>query len=71
MAKKKLKFRSVDKKGLKSAGGASRGVSAAEVTEYGKGTGKFFIYTHRCRSSFYDSLDKIPEKTIKFIDSTG
>ena len=40
MAKGKLKFRNVPKKGLKSAGGASNGVSAAEVTEYGKGTGK-------------------------------
>ena len=65
------KFRSVPKKGLKSAGGASNGVSAAEEMKHGKGTGKFFIHTHRARSSSYDSLDKIPEKTIKFIASTG
>lgn len=71
MAKDNLKFRNVPKKGLKSAGGASNGVSAAEVTKHGKGTGKFFIYTHRARSDFYDSLDKIPEKTIKWIESTG
>lgn len=65
------KFKNVPKKGLKSAGGASNGVSAAEEMKYGKGTGKFFIYTHRARSKSYDSLDQIPEKTIKFIASTG
>ena len=66
-----VKFKNVPKHGLKSADGASNGVSAAEEMKHGKGTGKFFIYTHRARSSFYDSLDKIPEKTIKWIESTG
>ncbi len=65
------KFKNVPKHGLKSADGASNGVSAAEEMKHGKGLGRFFIYTHRCRSKAYDSLDKIPEKTIKFISSTG
>jgi len=31
----------------------------------------FFIHTHRGRSKSYESPDKITEKDIKFIDSTG
>jgi len=31
----------------------------------------FFVYTHRARSHSYDSLGKIPNKSIKFIKSTG
>ena len=65
------KYRNVPKVGLKSAGGASNGVSGAEELKNGKPTGKFYIYTHRCRSKSYDSFADIPEKTIKFIESTG
>lgn len=31
----------------------------------------FFIYTHRARSKSYEDYMKIPQKAIKFIDSTG
>ena len=31
----------------------------------------FFIHTHRGRSKSYESPEKITEKDIKFIDSTG
>ena len=31
----------------------------------------YFCYTHRCRSKFYESPDKIPKRVYKFICSTG
>ena len=31
----------------------------------------FFVFTHRARSKSYSDIDKIPEKDIKFIESTG
>jgi hypothetical protein len=31
----------------------------------------FFVYTHRARSKSYDGINKIPDKDIKFIESTG
>jgi len=31
----------------------------------------FFCYTHRARSKSYLDVDKIPQKDIKFIESTG
>ena len=31
----------------------------------------YFIHTHRGRSKSYESPEKIPDKAIKFIDSTG
>jgi hypothetical protein len=31
----------------------------------------FFVYTHRMSSKRYDSPEAIPEKDIKFIESTG
>lgn len=31
----------------------------------------YFVYTHRAGSKRYPSLDKIPMKDLKFIDSTG
>ena len=31
----------------------------------------FYIHTHRARSKSYESPEKITEKDIKFIDSTG
>lgn len=31
----------------------------------------FFVYTHRARSKSYPEIDKIPQKAIKFIKSTG
>ena len=31
----------------------------------------FFVFTHRARSKSYAEIDKIPEKDIKFIESTG
>lgn len=31
----------------------------------------FFVHTHRARSKSYPEIDKIPQKDIKFIESTG
>lgn len=31
----------------------------------------FFVYTHRARSKSYPEVDKIPQKDLKFIESTG
>jgi hypothetical protein len=31
----------------------------------------FFVFTHRARSKSYSEVDKIPQKDIKFIESTG
>jgi hypothetical protein len=31
----------------------------------------YFVYTHRARSKSYPSPEKIPDKAVKFIDSTG
>ena len=31
----------------------------------------FFVFTHRARSKSYPEIDKIPQKDIKFIESTG
>lgn len=31
----------------------------------------FFVYTHRSASKRYETPEKIPEKDIKFIESTG
>jgi hypothetical protein len=31
----------------------------------------FYVYTHRARSKSYESIDKIPQKDIDFIESTG
>ena len=31
----------------------------------------FYVYTHRAASKRYDSPDKIPQKSIDFIESTG
>jgi hypothetical protein len=36
-----------------------------------KKSGKYFCYTHRARSKFYDSLEKIPKSVVKFISSTS
>ena len=33
--------------------------------------GKYFCYTHRARSDYYDSIDKIPKDRVKFVESTG
>ena len=64
----KLKYRSVPCKGL---GGTNRGFSCSEQTKRGKGTGNFFIHTHRARSKYYDDISKVPLSTQKFISSTG
>ena len=48
-----------------------KGFSCYEELYRGKGTGKFYIATHRARSKSYDSLEKIPMKDINFIDSTS
>ncbi|OPX93992.1 MAG: hypothetical protein A4E53_00155 [Pelotomaculum sp. PtaB.Bin104] len=37
----------------------------------GKDDNGYFVYTHRARSKSYESLQKIPIKVLKFIDSTG
>ena len=43
--------------------------------KYGVGWAKdkkgIYCYTHRARSDSYKSIDKISEKQVKFIDSTG
>ena len=31
----------------------------------------FFVYTHRARSKSYPTVEDIPQKDIKFIESTG
>jgi hypothetical protein len=31
----------------------------------------YYVATHRARSKSYKSPDKIPEKAIKFVESTG
>ena len=67
----KLKHREVPCNGIKNVDGKQLGFSCKEVTRYGKGTGQFFICTHRARSKFYDDLTKVPISTRKFIDSTG
>jgi hypothetical protein len=61
------KRRSVPCKGIKE----KKGFSCYEELKYGKGTGKFYIATHRARSKNYDSFEKIPMSVINFIDSTG
>lgn len=33
--------------------------------------GQYFCYTHRARSSYYDSIDKIPKSKVDFISSTS
>lgn len=30
----------------------------------------YYAYTHRARSSSYSSLEKLPKKVVKFINST-
>ena len=37
----------------------------------GKDKDGYFVYTHRARSKSYDDPNKISEKDINFIDSTG
>ena len=38
---------------------------------FGADKNGFFVMTHRARSKSYASADKIPDKDIKFIESTG
>ncbi len=33
--------------------------------------GKFFVYTHRCRSDEYDRPEDIPKSEVEYIESTG
>jgi len=33
--------------------------------------GQFFAYTHRARSGFFDSIQKLPKDKVKFISSTS
>ena len=47
------------------------GVSCGAQIKRGKQTGNFFVYTHRTRSNYYDSLSKIPQSKIKSVASTG
>lgn len=47
------------------------GVSCGAQIKKGKQTGKFFVYTHRARSNFYDSLSSIPQSKVKLVASTG
>ena len=37
----------------------------------GKDKDGYFVYTHRARSSSYDTPHKIPKNKIEFISSTG
>ena len=32
---------------------------------------KYYFYTHRARSKYYDSIKEIPKKEVEFISSTG
>jgi hypothetical protein len=45
--------------------GKNRGCS------FGKDSKGFYCYTHRARSKSYISIDDIPEKEFKFIESTS
>lgn len=31
----------------------------------------FYVYTHRCRSNSYPTINKIPVNVLKFVGSTG
>ena len=33
--------------------------------------GKFYCYTHRCRSKKYDSIDSMPKSKVDFVSSTS
>ncbi len=70
-SKRKLKFQDTPCKGIQNVDGKRLGFDCKEVTSYGKGTGQFFICTHRARSKFYDDITKVPISVRKFIDSTG
>jgi len=48
-----------------------KGIKENKGFSCGKDKDGYFIYTHRARSKRYSSLDKIPQKDIDFIDSTG
>ena len=37
----------------------------------GADKGGFFVYTHRARSKSYGEIERIPQKDIDFIESTG
>lgn len=63
MAEKKKSFEEVSRTITKN--GKKYGCSV------GKDKNGYFVYTHRARSKSYEEKSKIPEKTIKFIDSTG
>jgi hypothetical protein len=45
--------------------------SESKECDLGADKNGFFVLTHRARSKSYESVDKIPEKDIKFIESTG
>ena len=67
-------FQTVPCQGIKEKKGFScrqvvRKCAKAKVTK--EDIGKVFISTHRARSKFYDSFDKIPMSAINKIDSTG
>lgn len=70
-SRRKLKFKDTPCNGIQNVDGKQLGFDCKEVTSYGKGTGQFFICTHRARSKFYDDITKVPISTRKFIDSTG
>jgi len=68
-------FESIDKvpltseeyKQVKEKFGDQLGCSFAK----NKKNNKYFCYTHRARSNFYDSINDIPKDKVKFISSTG
>jgi hypothetical protein len=68
---KQPKFITIPKHGLKSADGKSKGVSLRQETFRGKPIEKYYVATHRARSKSYDKVEQIPEKAIKWIESTG
>lgn len=37
----------------------------------GRDKNGYFVFTHRARSKSYDSVGKIPNSVIKYIESTG
>jgi hypothetical protein len=54
--------------GLKKPEGLSKKMSGVGL---GADDDGFFVYTHRAASKRYASPDEIPEKDIKWIESTG
>lgn len=68
-------FPLIMKKGIHGTQYKNGVVTHLKYSKSGVGLGAdkngFFVFTHRARSKSYKEIDKIPEKDIKFIESTG